>query len=1541
VKGDIGAFHNAYKMKSNLIIITSFLYLSLNNNAIAQNPTLLWAKSIGAVGTEGGYSIAVDATGNVYTTGYFQVTVDFDPGPGTYNMTAIGTNDIFISKIDASGNFVWARQLGGTGLEQCLTIAVDGAGKVHTTGYFTGTVDFDPGPGSYNLTSVGPQDIFVSKLDASGNFLFAIQFSGTASGTGNSIKVDGSGNIYTTGIFGGTFDFDPGPGTYSLTGGGAFVSKLDPSGNFLWANQFASPGGNTNSNSIFVDISGNVYSTGNFTGTVDFDPGPSTFNLSSPGFVYDIFVSKLDASGNFVWAEQMGDPGINDLGLSITVDATGNVYTTGNFQGTADFDPGPGTFNLTSAGLLDIFISKLDVSGNFVWAKRIGSGNNDDSRSITVDNSGNVYTTGFFYGSADFDPGLGTYSLSSAGQYDIFISKLDASGNFLWAKRIGGTDYDEGYSVAIDATGNVYLTGDFRSTADFDPGSGTYNLTSAGDYDIFVVKLGEQPPIVFNPNFLWAKDLGGASDDVGRSIVVDANRNVYTTGYFQGTSDFDPGPGIYNLTSAAGSFDIFISKLNASGNFLWAKQLGGVSDDRGNSIAVDANGNVFTTGYYSGIADFDPGSGTYNLTSVGYLDIFVSKVDASGNFVWAKSLGGSDGSDAGSSIIVDISGNIYTTGYFHEIADFDPGPGTFNLTSVGNSDIFVSKLDASGDFVWAKGMGGTNASGDIGLSIVIDINGNSYTTGYFCGTADFDPGSGTYNLTSAGDHDVFVSKLDVTGNFLWAKQIGGVGDDFGNSITVDVNGNIYITGNFIYTVDFDPGPGTYNLTSYGENDIFVSKLNTSGNFLWAKQIGGIGDDRGHSIAVDNNGSVYTTGFFLGTIDFDPGSRIYNLISAGLWDIFLSKLDSFGNFLWARQMGGGDGDYGNSIKVDETGNVHISGWFGSTADFDPGPGTYNLTSAGANDIFVVKLEDPLTLISPQIFLDKALIQYGQTDVIWGKNFTSNGQIKINIGSQSPNTNLADTIINANSQGYFNFTYYFVSSLAPGVYNILATDLTTLKSSYLVRLVVVSTSPVMNRDLKITSPIINTSSKVNKSIKIAWSDIPSHISTLIPNKSQVNAPYKIEYNRDNAGWQLIEIKSYPALYQQQGNFQYNYTPSQTGAYQFRVTDMLDAMNSDVSSTVNVNDPVAGVVMNFEWDFSGNRPSGITQTPIGVAADGTARIYVKIEKKSGNNKTISQVIMTVSDPQIPTITDPRLLGKLKEATVINTYSLEANAASQIAVTSTTSGPGNIFWFWYVAPDDFVRVDNDTMASSRKLNLEAIVTFSDNSIDNVTEQVEIVRPPLMLVHGIGGDENTWNDFYYTINGGPIPLFFSGNPLWKISRALSMEPGGSFSKNGQILITPTDYRSFQHFLRQMRNNRYSCNRVDYVAHSMGGDIARTTINLFSAEYKPSVNLQRTFRNYDNGFINKLITLNTPHNGSPLADWIISNSIGSIMIKGYMQNAYLLRFQRKLLSSFFKPFDFFPGLNFTEPTEALQNLRFGTNGVKFLQSSVKNLLLIF
>ena len=447
----------------------------------------------------------------------------------------------------------------------------------------------------------------------------------------------------------------------------------------------------------------------------------------------------------------------NEETLSIAVDGSGNIISSGYFNGTADFNPGAGTESLTSLGSIDGFVSKLDSAGNFLWAKRIGNSGGDNAKSVAVDSNGNVLIAGDFSGTVDFDPSDGTTNLTSNGEGDIFISKFDPAGNFLWAKGFGGTSVDSGIFLAIDLSGNIAVTGIFSNAVDFDPGVGTSTLTSDGDWDIYVSKFDT------NGNLLWSKRRGGTGRDIGDGVAFDSAGNVYSSGIFSGTVDFDPGLETSTLTSA-GSNDVFLSKFGPSGNYLWARKFGGSSSDGSTPISVDATGNIYASGDFTGTVDFDPTDGELNLTAVGTKDNFISKIDTFGNHIWTRRIGSSGSEATGARTAVDSSGNVFYTGDFSGTVDFDPGVETSTLTSAGLNDIFTSKIDSSGNFLWAKRFGSSAA--DRAQAIAVDIAGNVYSTGYFNGSADFDPTEGLLNVTSAGGRDIFISKLNSAGSAL-------------------------------------------------------------------------------------------------------------------------------------------------------------------------------------------------------------------------------------------------------------------------------------------------------------------------------------------------------------------------------------------------------------------------------------------------------------------------------------------------------------------------------------------------------------------------------------------------------------------------------------------------------------------------------------------------------------------------------------------------------------------------------------------------------
>ena len=453
------------------------------------------------------------------------------------------------------------------------------------------------------------------------------------------------------------------------------------------------------------------------------------------------------------------------------------------------------------------------------------------------------------------------------------------TGDFGYALGFGGSGYDlaQAQEVATDSLGNVYLTGLIDGTVDFDPGPGV--TTSSGD--VFVVKYSP------DGDLLWLKDFSGPFGDLFGPIAVDDAGNVHVTGSFDGTADFDPGPGVYELTTPNFARAVFVLKLDSAGEFAWAGRLGGTGYSNGWGIAVDGAGNVAVAGHFEGRGDFDPGPGTAFLDSAGLRDVFVCKLNAAGEYVWAGRMGGPEG-DEGRGVAVDSAGNVYTTGVFVGTADFDPGPETFPLGTAGWDDAFISKLDSAGNLVWARHVGGRAT--DIAEAIAVDSRGDVYTTGSFWGDGDFDPGPGTFMLPDGGGAEVYVSKLDTDGNFVWAQSLGGNATDNGRGVTLDGGGNVYTTGYFQDTADFDPGPGTVNLSSAGGDDVFLCALDAAtGNYVWAGSMGGVRNDQGSSVAADSTGNVYGTGFFGGTADFDPGPEVFNLVGAGSADAFLVKL----------------------------------------------------------------------------------------------------------------------------------------------------------------------------------------------------------------------------------------------------------------------------------------------------------------------------------------------------------------------------------------------------------------------------------------------------------------------------------------------------------------------------------------------------------------------------------------------------------------------------------------------------------------------------
>ncbi len=371
------------------------------------------------------------------------------------------------------------------------------------------------------------------------------------------------------------------------------------------------------------------------------------------------------------------------------------------------------------------------------------------------------------------------------------------------------------------------------------------------------------------------------------AIAVDGPGNVYTAGWFLGTVDLDPSA-VTASFSSIGNSDTYITKLDVNGDLVWARRIGTSGDDTPYSISVDPSGNVLVSGKIQGTVDFDQGPGIAN----GNAGDYILKLNSSGDFIWVDTFGLGI---ANTVLTTDDSGNVHATGTFFGTQDFDPSSGTSNITSSGVADIFVLKLTPSGSLTWARNMGGTGSSFNTGADIAVDLSGHVFVTGYFSSTIDFDPDGGITNLTSAGDTDAFVLKLDTDGEFEWVRQFGAADTDQGVKIDIDLAGNASVGGTFKNTIDFDPGPSNVSLSSASNSvDYFIVRLTTNGDYIWAGRVGDASDEYFNTSTADGAGNVYFSGYASAAVDLDPGAGTFFNPSAGG---FISKVDASGVFQW--------------------------------------------------------------------------------------------------------------------------------------------------------------------------------------------------------------------------------------------------------------------------------------------------------------------------------------------------------------------------------------------------------------------------------------------------------------------------------------------------------------------------------------------------------------------------------------------------------------------------------------------------------------------
>jgi hypothetical protein len=470
----------------------------------------------------------------------------------------------------------------------------------------------------------------------------------------------------------------------------------------------------------------------------------------------------------------------------------------------------------------------------------------------------------------------------------LIIGSSYSNAQIIISAGAAGQEYSK--DIDIDNQGNIVSAGYFFNTVDFDPSANTNYRTSVGFADNYIAKYST------NGSLIWVTSFGSTGVDIPHSVVTDNNNNIILTGYFSNTCDFDPGASVAVKTSNGGR-DAYIAKYDSSGNFQWVITYGSDSLDDAFNLDVDAQGNIYWTGVIEGTVTV----GTTTFTTQ-VEDVVFGKISPSGTILWVKQVGGS-GIDEGSGIILDNNGDIIHTGYFQTTVDFDPNAGVSNLTSSGGFDTYFGKYDTSGNLIWMKKIGGAGA--DIGApgGITIDNLNNIYIAGNAGANCDYDANAGTVTHIMNGTTDWFVAKYDSSGNHILSFTVGGAGQDQAHRLTTDNQQNIYVTGWFRTSANFNPNGTAITLTGNctgGGHDGYIAKYNSSGICQWAKQFGGVvnGNNQltlGTSVKLLNEQQVVFSGRFHGNNAFASIPLSPTTNSNGASDMFICLLDSAGNY----------------------------------------------------------------------------------------------------------------------------------------------------------------------------------------------------------------------------------------------------------------------------------------------------------------------------------------------------------------------------------------------------------------------------------------------------------------------------------------------------------------------------------------------------------------------------------------------------------------------------------------------------------------------
>ena len=860
---------------------------------------------------------------------------------------------------------------------QVEDVAVDSNGNVYVTGWYRSDSTWNVG-NSVTLPSRSgtSKQSFTIKYNSTGTPQWG-KTTGGSRGEGRSIVTDSSGNVYVTGGFNNSSIIDlgnsvtlPNVGTSQLF---TYIVKYDTDGTAQWANAVEATSG-SDGYGIAVDSNGNVYVTGRYrqtSGTTSLGNGISLPQTNSDA---DPCTIKYNSSGVAQWANGIGTEGSSgagpNYGYGIATDSNGDVYVTGSYyhSGPSAISLGNGVTIPANTSTMDAFIVKYNTTGTAQWANVIDS-SQTIGRGIATDSSGNVYVTGIYenhgssisFGNSVTLPDVTT----TPGRY-IFTAKYDTNGVTQWANALEtstGTSYSDGYGIATDSNGNVYVTGTYIANSDIDLGNNiTLPAMTPGNgyvvvYDTDGTTQGVR--VIENANpYQYAN-----SQCAGRGIATGPNDTIIVVGEIPVMNSSVAIDDTVTLQRTTYSYIVIDDNIG----FIIKYSAQTLVRDVGLTVTgnVSVVGGEIFSGAVNGAKDQDVTS-YLGRVAIGYDgfstdDATFAHIDnnSSTSFALKQLASGETHINSNDNQQINFRINNVSKGAFSNTGDFfvtsRVGIGTTTpeaeLHVLGNT--FASPTIPSGNPLWYKTINSPSSSVYV-MSVATDPNGNVYTCGHYQSTSAFSIGNGI-TLPISTQQAAYIVQYDSSGTPQWRNVVDGASFDYGQSVATDSVGNVYFCGHYISSSSFSIGNGlTLPSSAGGGYDVFFIKYSSSGLPLWAKSISGSSSDYGIDVATDPSGNVYLSGRYNSTSTVSLGSGLSLPISSGI-DAYIIKYDTSGNPLWFKTINGTSSDYGTSLATDSNGNVYFCGYYYSTSTVSLGSGL-SLPISSGYDAFIVKYDN---------------------------------------------------------------------------------------------------------------------------------------------------------------------------------------------------------------------------------------------------------------------------------------------------------------------------------------------------------------------------------------------------------------------------------------------------------------------------------------------------------------------------------------------------------------------------------------------------------